>query len=78
VWATQADYYFSEKNYKLAAEFYGKTQRGFEEISLKFLNLGDSESLICYLAAKLSSYFHPKAIKVREKKNENKKKNKKI
>jgi hypothetical protein len=39
VWISQAERYFDQKSYLLAAQYYGKTTRSFEEISLKFIRL---------------------------------------
>ncbi|KYQ94001.1 7-fold repeat in clathrin and VPS proteins repeat-containing protein [Tieghemostelium lacteum] len=53
IWATQADHYFSEGKYELAATFYGKTHKVFEEITLKFINAGQRDALKTYLLQKL-------------------------
>jgi hypothetical protein len=60
VWSQQADHYFRDQNYKLAATYYGKTQRSFEEISLKFLNLNEQNALQVYLLHKLENIKHSK------------------
>lgn len=36
--AMQADHYFSRKEYVVAARYYAKTKRSFEEVSLKFVS----------------------------------------
>ncbi|GAM27722.1 hypothetical protein SAMD00019534_108980, partial [Acytostelium subglobosum LB1] len=53
IWATQADHYFKESRYEMAANFYGKTHKIFEEIALKFLNSGQRDALKTYLLQKL-------------------------
>lgn len=53
VWTVQADYYFNNGNYKLAAEYYGRTLRPFEEISLKFIAQNDFDALKSFLFHKL-------------------------
>eukprot|EP01113_Clastostelium_recurvatum_P023090 TRINITY_DN2761_c0_g1_i3.p1 TRINITY_DN2761_c0_g1~~TRINITY_DN2761_c0_g1_i3.p1 ORF type:complete len:987 (-),score=308.24 TRINITY_DN2761_c0_g1_i3:8-2968(-) len=55
VWATQADHFFQLGKYSMAAGFYGKTQRVFEEITLKFININERDALKAYLTAKLQN-----------------------
>lgn len=55
MWTAQADYFFSINNYKLAAPYYGKTQKSFEEITLKFINIGENDALKAYLLSKLET-----------------------
>lgn len=55
VWTAQADHYFNAKNYKLAAPYYGKTLKSFEEVTLKFINIGEHDALKTYLLHKLES-----------------------
>ena len=45
----QADHYFSRKEYVLAARYYAKSKRSFEEVSLKFVSsagTGDGAALM--------------------------------
>ena len=47
--AMQADHYFSRKEYVLAARYYAKSKRSFEEVSLKFVSsagTGDGAALM--------------------------------
>ena len=39
VYCAQAERFFEQKNFLLAAKYYGKTTKSFEEISLKFIRL---------------------------------------
>ncbi|EFA77130.1 7-fold repeat in clathrin and VPS proteins repeat-containing protein [Heterostelium album PN500] len=55
IWATQADYYFKENKFELAANFYGKTHKIFEEITLKFINANQRDALKSYLLQKLQN-----------------------
>eukprot|EP01112_Ceratiomyxa_fruticulosa_P020451 TRINITY_DN6960_c0_g1_i1.p1 TRINITY_DN6960_c0_g1~~TRINITY_DN6960_c0_g1_i1.p1 ORF type:complete len:978 (+),score=224.54 TRINITY_DN6960_c0_g1_i1:223-3156(+) len=55
VWTAQADYYFNENKFDLAATYYGKTQRLFEEITLKFININERDALKTYLVHKLQN-----------------------
>lgn len=58
VWTSQADHYFNNNNYKLAAPYYGKTQKSFEEITLKFINIAENDALKTYLLSKLETIKH--------------------
>jgi hypothetical protein len=54
----EADHYFNERQYERAAKCYSETQRSFEEITLKFVNIGRDHpearrALKIYLHAKL-------------------------
>lgn len=42
MWTSQAEYYFRQGKYDLAANYFGKTQRGFEEVTLRFISLNES------------------------------------
>eukprot|EP01104_Vermistella_antarctica_P010093 TRINITY_DN2663_c0_g1_i4.p1 TRINITY_DN2663_c0_g1~~TRINITY_DN2663_c0_g1_i4.p1 ORF type:complete len:947 (-),score=277.56 TRINITY_DN2663_c0_g1_i4:38-2878(-) len=55
VWSAQADRYYHQKNFELAASFYGKTMRSFEEVALKFLSINESDALKSYLVHKLEN-----------------------
>lgn len=55
VWSARAEYYFKKGNYKLAATFYGKTRKSFEEITLKFIRMQDRDALKTYLLQKLDN-----------------------
>jgi hypothetical protein len=55
VWCAQADHYFSQRGFELAAKYYGKTRKSFEEIALKFININERDALKAYLLAKLAS-----------------------
>eukprot|EP01133_Synstelium_polycarpum_P000223 gene223-271_t len=54
IWAMQADHYFKENKFELAATFYGKTHKIFEEITLKFINANQRDALKSYLLQKLN------------------------
>jgi len=53
VWTAQAEHYFAQHKYDLAATYFRKTQRGFEEITLRFISLdsgtGGRDALKKYL-----------------------------
>eukprot|EP01087_Luapelamoeba_hula_P008479 TRINITY_DN2114_c0_g1_i4.p1 TRINITY_DN2114_c0_g1~~TRINITY_DN2114_c0_g1_i4.p1 ORF type:complete len:616 (+),score=130.46 TRINITY_DN2114_c0_g1_i4:1191-3038(+) len=55
VWTAQADSYFAKHVYGLAAEYYGKTNKSFEEVALKFIEINEREALKTFLMAKLRS-----------------------
>lgn len=55
----EADYYFNERHYERAAKCYSETTRSFEEITLKFVNIGrdhpeSRRALKIYLLEKLA------------------------
>ena len=56
VWSAQADYYYSTNNFRLAATYYAKTNKSFEEVTLKFISNNDQSALKVYLLNKLD-YF---------------------
>lgn len=60
VWSAQADHYFNDNNFQLAATYYGKTQKSFEEVTLKFLNINDQNALKTYLLTKLENIKNSK------------------
>lgn len=39
VWCAQADFYLEAQRYHLAAKYFGRTTRSFEEIALTFMRL---------------------------------------
>jgi len=51
--SSRGDYYFGRKQYSLAAKFYGKTHRSFEEVTLKFIRESQQEALKTYLLTRL-------------------------
>jgi len=53
VWTLQAEYYFAQKQYDLAALHYGKTSKSFEEITLRFIHIGEADALRAFLKEKL-------------------------
>ncbi len=55
VWTTQADYYYNTNNYRLAAVYYAKTQKSFEEVTLKFIASNEQNALKTYLTHKLEN-----------------------
>lgn len=55
VYSAQADHYYNQKNYRLAATYYGRTTKSFEEITLKFIRMNERFALQTYLLAKLGS-----------------------
>lgn len=56
VWSVQGDYYFSQKQYELAAQFYGETSKPFEEITLKFIQAKEYSALMKFLKEKLRKF----------------------
>lgn len=58
----QAEYLFNNKNYVKSAVCYAQTQNSFEEICLKYLELGDFNALRTYLTHKLNSFEVDKEI----------------
>jgi hypothetical protein len=61
VWTAQAEHYFEQHKYDLAATYFGKTQRGFEEITLRFISLdsgtGGRDALKKYTFTLLFFFF---------------------
>ncbi|KAL6061226.1 tethering complex subunit [Balamuthia mandrillaris] len=55
VLCAQADYYFGKRSYELAAKYYSKTQKSFEEVALKFINMNERDALKTFLLGKLSN-----------------------
>lgn len=53
VWSAQGDYYFSQRQFELAAQFYGKTTKPFEEITLKFIEEKEYGALRKFVKEKL-------------------------
>lgn len=51
----RGEFYFASGNYELAAQFFGKTNRSFEDIVLKFQRVEQDEALRRYLLFKLSN-----------------------
>lgn len=51
----QAEYLFNNKKYNESAVYYAQTQNSFEEICLKYLELGDMTALRKFLTYKLNS-----------------------
>lgn len=50
-----ADWYFSQRSFELAAKEYGETQKSFEEVALKFIQINERDALKTFLLSKLSS-----------------------
>eukprot|EP01114_Cavostelium_apophysatum_P012613 TRINITY_DN2865_c0_g1_i3.p1 TRINITY_DN2865_c0_g1~~TRINITY_DN2865_c0_g1_i3.p1 ORF type:complete len:686 (+),score=202.00 TRINITY_DN2865_c0_g1_i3:113-2170(+) len=61
VWSAQADHYFARSSFKLAAEYYGKSLRSFEEITLKLIGIQENEALKVYLSNKLQNIRNNKS-----------------
>jgi hypothetical protein len=55
VLTSQADHYYAEGQWALAATIYAKTRRSFEEVTLRFINLGEKDALKRYLSDKLDN-----------------------
>jgi vacuolar protein sorting-associated protein 18 len=55
VWTSQAEHFFSQSKYELAAAYFGKTLRVFEEVTLKFININERDALKTYLLHKLEN-----------------------
>ncbi len=53
VLVAQADAYFEAARYIQAAQRYAQCSASFEEVVLKFIDVGERFSLRCYLAARL-------------------------
>lgn len=51
----QAELYFSQKEYLKSAQTYSETQRSFEEICLKFLDINEFEALMVFLRNRIDS-----------------------
>lgn len=51
----QAELYFTQKEYLKSAQTYSETQRSFEEICLKFLDINEYEALMVFLRNKIES-----------------------
>ncbi len=52
VWTSQAEHFFKQGKFDLAATYFGKTQRAFEEVTLRFISLtetGGRDALKTYL-----------------------------
>jgi tetratricopeptide (TPR) repeat protein len=54
VYTAQADYYFQKKQFERAAQHYGKTSKSFEEVTLKFIHIGEHDALRAFLKEKLT------------------------
>jgi hypothetical protein len=52
----QANYYFEQKEYELAAKFFASSKRTFEEVALKLIKYGAIRALKTYLMLKLHAY----------------------
>eukprot|EP00163_Fabomonas_tropica_P023207 TRINITY_DN40509_c0_g1_i1.p1 TRINITY_DN40509_c0_g1~~TRINITY_DN40509_c0_g1_i1.p1 ORF type:complete len:911 (+),score=256.88 TRINITY_DN40509_c0_g1_i1:23-2734(+) len=55
VLTAQADHYFQHGQYELAATFYAKTQKLFEEVTLRFVSQNERDALKTYLLHKMDS-----------------------
>jgi len=55
VWTSRADQYYSEGRFVFAATYYGLSSRPFEEITLKFIRMGNRDALKTYLLKKLDN-----------------------
>jgi len=55
VLTTQADYFFTQERFQLAANYYAQTQKSFEEVALKFIAKGEKEALKGFLLKKLDT-----------------------
>ncbi|XP_065844581.1 vacuolar protein sorting-associated protein 18 homolog [Oscarella lobularis] len=51
----EAEELFKAKKYDKSAKLFARTQRSFEEVALKFINLSTQEALMSYLYAKMES-----------------------
>ena len=58
----QAEYLFNNKKYNESAICYSQTQNSFEEICLKYLELGDMTALRTFLTYKLNNLDPEKVI----------------
>lgn len=55
VWTAQAEHYFKNGNYELAANFYAQTSKPFEEVALLFISIDERDALKTFLQKKLQS-----------------------
>eukprot|EP00004_Rigifila_ramosa_P012935 TRINITY_DN2841_c0_g1_i5.p1 TRINITY_DN2841_c0_g1~~TRINITY_DN2841_c0_g1_i5.p1 ORF type:complete len:321 (+),score=76.13 TRINITY_DN2841_c0_g1_i5:943-1905(+) len=55
VLTARADYYYEQKQFELAATFYAKSERSFEEVTLKFVNRKERDALKTFLQKKLEN-----------------------
>lgn len=51
----QADHFFSQGSYELAAKYYGKTTKQFEEVCLQFIDKNERDALKTFLLNKLDN-----------------------
>jgi vacuolar protein sorting-associated protein 18 len=51
--SARGDHYFARAQYSLAAKFFGKTRRSFEEVTLRFIRAEQPDALKTYLLTKL-------------------------
>ncbi|CAG2107933.1 unnamed protein product [Medioppia subpectinata] len=52
---SEANYYFSKKNYEKSASLYALSHKCFEEIALKFIQINEDEALKQFLVCKLDT-----------------------
>jgi tetratricopeptide (TPR) repeat protein len=55
VQTAQADYFFGNGQYELAACFYAKSSRQFEEVALRFVGIGERDALKSFLVHKMDN-----------------------
>jgi hypothetical protein len=55
VYSVQAEKYFAQRNFELAARYYGRTTKSFEEVALKFIQMNERDALRTFLIFKLES-----------------------
>ena len=61
VMTAHADYYFTNRQYQLAAKLYAKTNRPFEEVALKFVQLSTEKQSIAHIATQSAQPSHSTA-----------------
>jgi len=56
VLGAQADHFFDKQQYELAAQYYARTQRSFEGVSLQFIHANQTDALKEFLLRKLETF----------------------
>lgn len=58
----QADHYFAQNAYELAATYYARTKKSFEEVCLKFMTINERDALKTYLVRPSAQLYSPVAV----------------
>lgn len=54
MWTRQAEYHFEKGQMELAAQYFSKTTRTFEDVALRFLTIQNFDALRTFLKASSS------------------------